>query len=223
MSLSDVTRQTRFTAMLIDINGIHPDRFACWVFGSGMQFGSPDKWWGDMGRRDFPHEGIDLCLYADRSGRVHQLGPDTRIPALQAGVVRSVFRDYLGKAIVIAHAVGPDTLEKVVSIYAHTRPLEGIVPGVVVSSGDVIATIADTRGSRARIPAHLHCSLGVAHPELDLDAFVWNDMRDVTRFRLHNPSAIIDWPIQLLDDAAFRQLMNASGGRAPRSRFYQQI
>ena len=90
-----------------------------------MRFGSPDKWWGDMGRRDFPHEGIDLCLYADRSGCVHQLGPDTRIPALQAGSrPRSVFRDYLGKAIVIAHAVGPETFEKVVSIYAHTRPLK---------------------------------------------------------------------------------------------------
>ncbi len=202
--------------MLIGANGIDSNGFARWVFGSGMCFGSPDKWWGDLGRRDFPHEGIDFCLYADRSGRVHQLGRNTRIPAMQAGIVRSVFRDYLGKAIVVAHCVGTDTVETAVSIYAHTQPVDGITPGTVVSAGDIIATIADTRGSKARIPAHLHVTLGVSRPAVDLDAFVWNDMRDARRFKLDNPGGVIDWPFQLLDDGIFRQVM-AAFGRGPAS------
>jgi hypothetical protein len=222
MILSDLGRPARFTATLIDINGIHPDRFGRWVFGSGMRFGSPDKWWGDLGRRDFPHEGIDFCLFADRTGHVHQLGPGTRIPAMHAGIVRSVFRDYLGKAIVVAHAAGTDILANTVSIYAHTQPLDWIGPGAVVSAGDVIATIADTRGSKAGIPAHLHYTLGVSHPQLDLDAFAWNDMRDARRFRMHNPSGVIDWPIQILDDAMFRQVMAALGRGEPCSRWTHQ-
>ena len=207
MNVSDVIHQTRFTAMLIDANGIHPDRFACWVFGSGMRYGSPDKWWGDMGRRGFPHEGIDFCLYADRSGRVHRLDSETRIPAMHSGVVRSVFGDYLGKAIVIAHAAAPNILEMVVSVYAHTQPLDWVVPGALVSAGDIIATIADTRGSRARILEHLHFTLGVSHPAAALDAFVWNNMRDARRFQMLDPSGVVDWPIQVLDDVAFRQVM----------------
>lgn len=73
--------------MLIEVNGLDPDNFESWVFCPGMLFGSPDKWWGDLGRRDFPHEGIDFCLYADRSRQIQRLGEQTRIPVMHTGVV----------------------------------------------------------------------------------------------------------------------------------------
>jgi hypothetical protein len=35
-----------------------------------MLFNSPDKWWGDHGLRDYPHEAIDMCLYRDRVKKI---------------------------------------------------------------------------------------------------------------------------------------------------------
>lgn len=85
-----------FTAVLLELNGIDPDEFIGWIFHPGMLFGSPQKWWGGGGRRDFPHEGIDFCLYQDSSGNLKRLSPKTRIPAMHSGVVRGAFSDYLG-------------------------------------------------------------------------------------------------------------------------------
>jgi len=55
--------------MLSEENALDQSRFESWIFCLGMLFNSPDKWWGDHGSRDYPHEGIDLCLYRDRSRR----------------------------------------------------------------------------------------------------------------------------------------------------------
>ena len=58
--------KSRFTEMLIEANGLDPGGFNRWAFCHGMLFKSPDKWWGDYCRRDFPHEGLDFCLYERR-------------------------------------------------------------------------------------------------------------------------------------------------------------
>jgi len=58
-----------FSEMLSEENALDQSRFESWIFCHGMLFNSPDKWWGDHGSRDYPHEGIDLCLYRDRSRR----------------------------------------------------------------------------------------------------------------------------------------------------------
>ncbi len=50
-----------------------------------MLFNSPLKFWGEGGRRDFPHQGIDLCLYGDATGGVKRLGPETRILLMHSG------------------------------------------------------------------------------------------------------------------------------------------
>ena len=187
-------KKTRFTAMLIESNGLDPHDFHRWVFRPGMRFHSPHKWWGDLGRRDFPHEGIDFCLYMDGSGRVRRLDQQTRIPVMHDGVVRSVFADYLGHALVIQHKQPQPDVGRLISIYAHTRPLEHIEPGVLVRQGDIIATIADTSRSKAKILPHLHLTLGHPSPDLVYEKFVWNDMRDPDLVALLNPQGVIDWP-----------------------------
>ena len=58
-----------FTEMLIDANPIDPVDHHNWAFYPGMGYGSMDKWWGDYGTRDFPHEGIDICLYETPAAR----------------------------------------------------------------------------------------------------------------------------------------------------------
>jgi murein DD-endopeptidase MepM/ murein hydrolase activator NlpD len=85
------------------------------------------------------------------------------------------------------------------SIYAHTRPREGLRRGHAVRAGDIIATIADTRHSKAKILPHLHLSIGRPSPDLVYENFVWNIMRDPGRVTLLNPMDAIDGPWRTFD------------------------
>jgi murein DD-endopeptidase MepM/ murein hydrolase activator NlpD len=189
-------RKTCFTKMLIEANEIDPKDFQRWVFYPGMGFNSPDKWWGDLGRRDFPHEGVDFCLYENLSGKTLQIGHQTRIPAIHDGVVKHIFPDYLGQAVVFEHATTNNEKSKIISIYAHTIPVKHIMAGVFVKQGDIIATIADTCRSKAPILPHLHYTLCQASVDIDYGRFVWNDMRNPGKVILLNPLGVIDWPYQ---------------------------
>ncbi len=192
-------KKTVFTEMLIEANGLDPDHFQSWVFWPGMLFNSADKWWGDYGQREFPHEGIDFCLYKDLSGRAQCLDENTCIPVMHDGVVRALYKDYLGQAVILEHENTQGRNGKILSVYAHTKPETGIRPGVFVKAGDIIATIADTRRSKAKILPHLHVSFGHPSPELVYEPFAWNSMRDPRQVELLNPQSAIDWPCQVLD------------------------
>lgn len=202
---------TRFTAKLIEANRLDPRDFQCWVFCPGMLFNAPDKWWGDHGRRDFPHEGIDFCLYRDRSGQVLRLDHNTCIPAMHDGCVRALFSDYLGQAVVIEHENAPSGGGRTIAVYAHTKPRDNIQPGVVVKEGEIIATIAGTGRSNAKILPHLHFSLGQPSPDIVYQPFVWNQMRDPGQVTLLNPQSVIDWPCEVLDPHASDCRMHSSG------------
>ena len=181
--------------MVVNANPSVLEDFDAWIFHSGMLFGSPYKWWGDWGKRDFPHEGMDFCLFRNRSHRRCRLGTQTRIPVLFDGVVRAMFKDYLGHAIVIEHDLPADkrtSNSRLLTVYAHTHPMEGIEPSRHVNQGDIIATIAGTDHSKANILPHLHLSVAIPAPDLSFDAFVWNIMRDSARIILLNPMHILD-------------------------------
>ncbi len=192
----------RFTEMLIEENGLKPDEFKSWTFCQGMLFKSPDKWWGDHGLRDFPHEGIDLCLYEDASRVIRQLDEKTRIPVMHDGTIKALFKDYLGQAVIIEHETFAGLTGRFISVYAHTRPLPGIEVGEIVKAGDIIATIADTRHSKANILPHLHFSLGIPSSRLVYEGFVWNVMRDPEMVMLLDPLVVIDRPHHMLNAAS---------------------
>jgi murein DD-endopeptidase MepM/ murein hydrolase activator NlpD len=194
----EMAKKTRFTRMLIDANGLAPQSFNAWVFQPGMLFGSPDKWWGDFGRRDFPHEGLDFALYQDDAGKIRSLDQGTRIPAMSAGVVRSIFSDYLGQAIVVEQVDVEKEGSRRISIYAHTVPLTGVHPGTIIDEGDVIATIADTSRSKVTIRPHLHYTLGQLLGAVVYEQFVWNCMRDPHRVDLLDPLILLDCPHRIL-------------------------
>ena len=188
--------------MLIHANGLDPDDFTRWLFHPGMLFGSPEKWWGDRGERDFPHEGIDLGLYANQQRQTIALGAATRIPVMHDGVVRAMFKDYLGQALIVEHTLEHGQDQKFLSVYAHTTPLAGIRIGQNLKAGDIIATIADTNRSKANILPHLHLSVGIPAPELSYEAFVWNIMRDPQMVTLVDPLGLIEGPFHVLPSSA---------------------
>ena len=174
-----------------------PADFQSWVFFEEMLFNAQRKWWGDYGLRDFPHEGIDLCLYADGAGELCRLNANTRIPAMHDGVVKAFFKDYLGQAVIIEHLDGSGAQGRYLSAYAHINPRPGIEPGAMVKRGDIIATIADTRRSKANILPHLHYSLGRPSPDMVYDPFEWNLMRNPDLVILLDPIALIELPSQI--------------------------
>ena len=192
-------KKNRFTEMLIEENGLNQNGFESWIFCPGMLFNSPEKWWGDHGRRDFPHEGIDFCLYWDRSKRILRLDEKSRIPVMHDGVVKAIFTDYLGKAVIIEHEPSESQNVSFLSVYAHTEPRTDVKIGVMVKEGDIIAKIADTKKSKANIIPHLHFSLGLPSPFLTYDPFVWNMMRNPGMITLLDPLEVIDWTYQQLD------------------------
>lgn len=189
----------RFTQMLIQANRINPSEFQRWAFLPGMRFGSTAKWWGDFGQRDFPHEGVDFCLYEHRSGQVCRIDETMRIPVMADGTVRAIFRDYLGQAVIVEHGTTADHEDRFLSVYAHTRPRADLRPGAAVRAGEVIATTADTRQSKAKIFPHLHLSLARPSPNLVYEDFVWNIMRDPDRITLMDPVNLIDGAWRELD------------------------
>jgi hypothetical protein len=69
----------------------------------GMAFGAMDKWWGDQGRRERPHEGVDLCLYRDGHGEVRRLGEHARLPAMYDATVVRLCDDFLGRSVMMEH------------------------------------------------------------------------------------------------------------------------
>ena len=203
---SDLTKaisleKSRFTAMLIEENALDQSGFERWVFCQGMLFNSPDKWWGDHGQRDYPHEGIDLCLYSDRSQEIRRIDEKTRIPVMHDGVVKAMFKDFLGKTVIIEHENSGSGAERFISMYAHTKPRSDIDIGVIVKEGNIIATLGDTSNSKSNIIPHLHFSLGLPSKAFSYDGFVWNTIRNPERIRLLDPLAVIDWPYQALDAA----------------------
>jgi murein DD-endopeptidase MepM/ murein hydrolase activator NlpD len=192
--------KSRFTEMIIKENALDQSGFERWIFCHGMLFNSPDKWWGDHGLRDYPHEGIDLCLYADRLNRIQRINEKTRIPVVQDGVVKAMFKDYLGKAIIIEHEHSGQDIGRFISFYAHTNPRSEIENGVIVKEGDVIATLANTSNSKAKIKPHLHFSIGLPSKSFSYDGFVWNTIRNPEMITLLDPLTVMDLPYQVLEE-----------------------
>jgi Peptidase family M23 len=193
-------KKSRFTEMFIEENALDQDGFENWVFCQGMLFNSPDKWWGDLGLRDYPHEGIDLCLYKDGSDRIRRVNEKTRIPAMQDGVVKVIFKDFLGKTVIIEHKPAGSYTGRLLFFYAHTNPHPEIENGLIVKEGDIIGTLADTGHSKSNIIPHLHLSLGLPSKLFSYDRFEWNTIRKSEMITLLDPLAVIDWPYQALSD-----------------------
>jgi len=191
--------KSRFTEMLTEENALDQRGFESWLFCHGMLFDSPDKWWGDHGRRDFPHEGIDLCLYRDRSSKICRLDEKTRIPVMHDGVIKAVIKDFLGQAIIIEHGNFDSDAGGFISFYANIKPHVDIETGTILKAGDIIATLADTSHSKANIIPHLHFSLGRLAKSFSYDRFVWNIIREPDKIILFDPLPVIDWSYRALD------------------------
>lgn len=126
-----------------------------WIFDAGMGFGARLQWWGKGCCRPHPHEGVDFRVFEDGTGRRCFLDAGTRVVAMYDGVVTSVFDDFLGKTILLAHDIFAAGA-RLYSLYSHCRPVP-FSTGCRVSGGDVLGALSTCRGNK--IGPHLHLSL----------------------------------------------------------------
>ena len=189
---------TRFTEFLIRKNALDQDGFNGWVFYPGMLFNSTDKWWGDQGKRDTPHEGLDLCLYRDREDTIFRIGEKTKVPVIYDGIIVRIIDDFLGKSVIIEHLFSDCHNNRLCTIYGHTIPEDTLHVGKIVKAGDVIATLADLSTSKTNIFPHLHISLGWTSKEISYDRLDWGNIGAPNTVRLLDPLKVIDWHYLIL-------------------------
>ena len=118
---------------------------------------------------------------------------------MQDGMVKTIYKDYLSKAVIIEHEHSGYSTGRLLSFYAHTDARPEIEDGVIVKEGDIIATLADTNNSKSNIIPHLHFSLGLPSKVFSYDGFVWNTIRQPEMMTLLDPLAVIDWPYEVLE------------------------
>ena len=191
--------KTRFTEFFIQKNSLDTAGFQGWAFCPGMLFNSGETWWGDRGKRDRPHEGLDLCLYRDREGRVCSLDQETKIPVAYDGIVVRVINDFLGMSMIVEHHLPGMEQGAFCSIYGHMMLNENIMIGKPIKEGEIIGNLADTSKSKAGILPHLHITLGWASKKILYDGLTWRKIGAGNDLKLLDPLQVLDWDYQELE------------------------
>jgi hypothetical protein len=161
-----------------------------WVFLPGMAFRSSRQWWGGEKPRPAPHEGIDLCCFGDRGGRLNWVEPPLKIPATFAGTIVKISGDFLGQSLFLSHEIYADNGEQLFTIYGHTRPRPGLALGQPVTEGEIIAELA-LPATKRNIPPHLHLSFAWVHVPLSLSQLDWATLGADPEITLLDPLVIL--------------------------------
>ena len=180
-----------FCQYLVSHNRPHLDNFKEWVFLPGMLFNSWEKWWGDQGRRTTPHEGVDLCSFAEVNGRVKDLGFHTKIPAAFAGEIVKIAPDFLGQSIFMRQAIFDERGRQLYSAYGHTDPVDTLHIGSQVAEGQTIAVIADLTGKQLAILPHVHLTFAWIPVAIAAHELNWDNLGKNPGITLIDPLAVL--------------------------------
>lgn len=200
MSLGCLLPRTRFAEYLVGHNNLDERGFVNWIFRPGMLFNSTDRWWGDGGSRDNPHQGLDLCLYRDINGEDHTLDEKIKIPLIYDGEVVNIINDYIGKSIFLIHDICDGKGNQLYSIYGHSELCNGLDKGKTFHEGDVIATIKDPKEKKVDIMPHLHITLAWVTKSFPYNKLNWKTISDPGIVTLLNPLEFIVCKYTVLKD-----------------------
>lgn len=156
-----------------------------------MLFNAMEKWWPSQGKRQRPHEGLDICLYRDRENRILSLDEKTKIPALYDGVVVRVMDDFIGKSVMVEHRLSDGDHSRFCTIYGHTNVSRDLHAGSIVKAGDILAFLARPNKVQSNIPPHLHISVGWISDRISYENLDWEIM---------STSKALEWldPLQVI-------------------------
>ena len=129
MNLADARFYTDFSKALARRNGLLEQQFLQWAFYPGMLFNSREKWWGDMGRRQTPHEGLDIGFFLNLSRKPVRIPDRAVVPAMFRGEVLAFGEDdFFGNTLYIKHPEMQDRGRLLCSIYGHVTPHPDLYP-----------------------------------------------------------------------------------------------
>jgi Peptidase family M23 len=164
--------------------------FKKWRFEPGMLFNSSETWWGDKNPRATPHEGLDLCFFEDRAGKIKNLNKEINLPAAFAGEVIKIGRDFLGKSIFLGHEIFSEDRRQLCSAYGHTRPQANLSVGRKVAAGEIIAVISSS-GPNTAVPPHLHLTFAWIPVPIDPDRLNWQNLGRDPAITLIDPLSVL--------------------------------
>ena len=142
-----------------------------------MLFGSRAKWWGDFHLRATCHEGLDICWFSSDSGQALGLYPGIQVPAMAAGRIMMICKDFLGQSILVEYGQENGRMSganwRIAVVYSHVEVLPGICIGDTILQDQTIACLADTSGRMSKIPCHLHLSIMEINTRIPEDQLNW--------------------------------------------------
>ncbi|MFW6401872.1 MAG: hypothetical protein ACOCY5_04325 [Desulfohalobiaceae bacterium] len=170
------------------MNPYSPARgISCWILHPGMLFDSPWKWWSDLGKRPFAHEGLDLCRFATTCGQTCTVSPETVFPALYSGTVALIIQDFLAQSIFIRHGAWRSSTACLYSIYAHACPLPGILQDKAVSQAEPLCAVPSPSKCPSGMQAHLHISMAWIQARIPESELGWSLLNSRQGLELEDP------------------------------------
>ncbi len=164
-----------------------------WVFHPGMLFSSLEQWWNPNRPRAVPHEGLDLCCFAEPSGALRWVPPDLSVPPFLPGRVVRMAPDFLGISIFLGHDLCRAGL-RLHSALGHTKPRADLRKGDRVEAHELVAHLAPPRGRRPKVPPHLHLSLFWLPDKTSSARLDWRTLGSDPIVHLLNPLPLLNLP-----------------------------
>jgi hypothetical protein len=189
-----------FHEHLVSCNNLGNKGFHEWVFHPAMLFGSVEKWWSGLGKRNISHEGLDLCYYRTEREDIQSLNSKTKVPVIFNGQVIKVCDDFLGKSIFVRHNFNNANKCRLYTIYGHIKPGTHVQEGERLTEGDIIGTLFNKRNNNRIVPYHLHISTAWISDLLNLENLGWQILQDANMVKLLDPLKIIRCPYQISAD-----------------------
>jgi hypothetical protein len=188
--------KSRFEEGLLKANRLAEQGFESWLFHPDMLFGAPRFWWGSRKLRPRPHEGIDLVLFRDRTGKIRSLGAGAVIPPLPGGKIVRISPDFIGASIYIAHESFDERGRRLYSLYGHLEPDGGVPEGKSVSENEILGSVA--RVNSGSIPSHLHLSIAFLPEPFPFEDLSWDRLGALPEVSFVDPLLFLEWHYSVL-------------------------
>jgi len=191
--------KSEFSQFLVGCNGLDALGYREWIFYPGMLFKSPHVWWRKGRLRNVDHEGLDIGLFRDVNGMIHELSPGTLIPVMYKGETAGSERDYLGQSVYLRHDIRDGLGNALYSIYGHLEPDYSISTEKEIRAGEVIGKIADPLNRGKSIPPHVHITVTWISESLFGSKINWETINDLKLCALLNPLDLMICRYSIID------------------------
>lgn len=201
MKLANARSNTDFGKTLARRNGLLEQQFLQWAFHPGMLFNSREKWWGDMGRRQRPHEGLDVAFFLDLLGKTVPIPGHSVVPVMFQGEVL-VFGedDFFGHTLYVKHSAMRDGDKVLCTIYGHVTPHPDLYPRKMVQTGEAIASVSNFGKPKSGVTAHLHLSVAWIAEASTRGTLTWKTINDSSEVQLIDPMPFFANSYFVIDD-----------------------